>query len=108
MANRMTKAPMVMVGQATAMTPTTMARIPRAMSPALEFNICGPIVRSLLDEAFDEREPGVGDLTPATVDGQSVSTVGNLDELGHALGTTSQTRWCNGSRRRCQSTGPAR
>jgi hypothetical protein len=36
----------------------------------------------LLHEPLDEVEGGVGDLAPAAVDGQGVSAVGDLDDLG--------------------------
>src|SRR6266576_3371820 len=42
-------------------------------------------VSCVLDEAFDEGERGVGDRAPAVVDGQGVSAVGDLDELGDTV-----------------------
>src|SRR5437763_15739164 len=40
---------------------------------------------SLLDESFDERQRGVGDLAPAAVDRERVATVGDLGDLGGAV-----------------------
>jgi len=42
-------------------------------------------VPGLLGEAADEGERGLCDLSPAVVDGQGVSSLRDLGELGHAL-----------------------
>ncbi len=42
-------------------------------------------VLELVGEALDECEGRVGHVAPAVVDDERVTTIGNLDELGHAL-----------------------
>src|SRR5947209_12754781 len=40
---------------------------------------------SLLDESFDERQRGLGDIAPAAVDRKRVATIGDLADLGEAV-----------------------